>query len=78
MGGTFEWKLLKAAEDNGFDLMITGDKNLSYQQNLHGRKLAVIVLSETNWKILQHEAQSVRDAIEASVNIKFQFVRTEH
>ena len=70
-------RLLAVAEENGFDLMITGDKNLSYQQNLYGKRLSVIVLSETNWQILRGEGQAVRDAIEVSATIKSQFIRTE-
>lgn len=37
--------LLAAAEQDGFQVMVTGDENLSYQQNLEGRKLALVVLS---------------------------------
>ena len=41
--------LLNAAETNGFEAMVTGDKNMSYQQNLDGRKLALVILADTNW-----------------------------
>ena len=37
--------LLNAAEEAGFDLFITADQELSYQQNLTGRKMALVVLS---------------------------------
>ena len=40
--------LLSAAEEAGFDLFITADQELSYQQNLAGRKIAVLVLSTNN------------------------------
>jgi len=33
--------------------MVTGDKNLSYQQNLRGMRLAVVVLSTNNWNVLK-------------------------
>jgi hypothetical protein len=36
--------LLVAAETNGFDVLLTTDKNMRYQQNLAGRKIAVVVL----------------------------------
>jgi hypothetical protein len=39
-------ELLRAAEDAGFDVLLTTDKNLPYQQNLKGRKLAVAVAME--------------------------------
>lgn len=39
-------ELLKAAEEAGFDLLLTTDKNLRYQQNLKNRKLAIVVLGK--------------------------------
>lgn len=51
--------LLKAAETH-FDALITTDQNLRYQQNLSGRRLAILVLPTTSWpKIRDHEAQVV-------------------
>jgi hypothetical protein len=48
-------ELLNAAEAAAFDLLITTDKNLRYQQNLAGRRLAILVLPTTSWpKIRQH------------------------
>ena len=37
-------ELLNAAEAAGFDVLVTTDKNLRYQQNLTVRKIAIIVL----------------------------------
>jgi hypothetical protein len=39
-------KLLDEAETAGFEVLITTDKNLSYQQNLTGRRIAVVVLGQ--------------------------------
>ena len=36
--------LLKAAEDAGFDLLLSTDKNIRYQQNLAGRRIAIQIL----------------------------------
>ena len=56
--------LLRAAEME-FDALVTTDKNLRYQQNLTGRRLAILVLPTTSWpKIQAHEAQ-VADAVNA-------------
>lgn len=41
--------LLDAAEGAGFDIFITADQELTYQQNLTGRKMALNVLSTNNW-----------------------------
>lgn len=45
--------LLEAAERSGFDLMITSDQNIRYQQNLTGRKLALVVLGSNIWPIVR-------------------------
>ena len=41
--------LLRAAEADEFAVMVTGDKNISYQQNLAARKLSLIVLENIDW-----------------------------
>ena len=52
-------ELLKAAEAE-FEALVTTDKNLRYQQNLAGRKLAILVLPTTSWpKIQLHIAEVV-------------------
>ena len=45
--------LLRAAEDAGFELFLTTDSNLAYQQNLRGRNLAIVILSQNKWKAIQ-------------------------
>jgi hypothetical protein len=45
--------LLIAAESAGFDVLITTDKNLRYQQNLATRKLAVVVLGQGRWSLMK-------------------------
>ena len=44
--------LLRVAE-GVFDALITTDQNLRYQQNLTGRKLAILVLPTTSWPKIQ-------------------------
>jgi hypothetical protein len=46
-------ELLKAAEDAGFDVLVTTDKNLRYQQNLAARKIAVVVLGKARWQLIK-------------------------
>jgi len=36
--------LLKTAEEAGFDLLLSTDKNIRYQQNLSGRRIAIVIL----------------------------------
>ncbi len=45
--------LLTAAEAAGFDVLVTTDKNLRYQQNLSDRTIAIIVLGNAQWPVLR-------------------------
>ena len=51
---------LLAQAEKAFDLLVTTDQNLRYQQNLTGRKLAIIVLPTTSWpQIEKHTAEVI-------------------
>ena len=52
------------AEAEGFDVLVTTDQNLRYQQNLSGRKIGVIVLLTTNWPRIKNNASLVIQAID--------------
>ena len=56
-------RLISAAEAAGFDGMITGDQRILYQQNLAGRRLALIVLDNVQWPIVKANLQLVIDAL---------------
>lgn len=57
-------ELLRAAEAK-FDLLITTDQNLRFQQNLAGKRLAILVLSTTSWPRIRREAAKVVAAVAA-------------
>jgi predicted nuclease of predicted toxin-antitoxin system len=59
-------ELLNAAEAAGFDVLVTTDKNLRYQQNLVGRKIGVILLRKQQWPQLQAHVQLVVNAVNAA------------
>ncbi len=65
--------LLDAAEAEGFDLFITADKNLRYQQNLSRRKIAIVLLGNARWPILRHYVD--REAVNAATPGSFTEVR---
>jgi predicted nuclease of predicted toxin-antitoxin system len=54
--------LVAAAEAEGFDLLVTTDQNLRYQQDLRGRKLAILVLMIANWAALQPHGGTIATA----------------
>jgi hypothetical protein len=57
-------ELLAAAEDS-FDVFITTDQQIRYQQNLSGRKLAIVVLPTTSWPRLRTCIPQIREAVES-------------
>jgi hypothetical protein len=59
--------LLTAAEAAGFEILLTTDKNLRYQQNLDGRKIAVVVLGRQQWPQVQPHFKRVVEAVNAAV-----------
>jgi hypothetical protein len=55
--------LLTEAEKANFDLLITTDKALKYQQNLSGRKLAILVLPFASWPKLKNKLPAIATAV---------------
>ena len=56
---------LLAATEKSFDAFITTDQNLRYQQNLAGRRLAILVLPTTSWPAIQKHTNQVADSVNA-------------
>ena len=56
-------ELLAAAESNGFEVFVTTDTNLAYQQNLSNRKIAIVVLSTTSWPRIQKSVAAIVNRI---------------
>jgi hypothetical protein len=59
-------ELLNAAEDAGFEMLLTPDKNMRYQQNLAGRKIAVVVIGNPQWPVLRLHVEQVVAAVNAA------------
>jgi hypothetical protein len=59
--------LLDAAEAAGFEVMITADKNLRYQQNLAGRRIAIVILGNAQWPVLRRYVERVVAAVDAVI-----------
>jgi predicted nuclease of predicted toxin-antitoxin system len=57
--------LLAAAEQAGFEVLVTTDQQLRYQQNLLGRHLAIVVLETTSWPRIGTQVARVQTAIDA-------------
>jgi hypothetical protein len=56
-------ELLNEAEAAGFDVLVTGDKTLEYEQTMRGRTIAVVALSAPNWEIVRDHVARIAEAI---------------
>ena len=56
-------ELLDAAEREGFEVFVTTDTVLRYQQNLSGRRIAIVCLLSTRWPRIQRVGTAIADAI---------------
>jgi hypothetical protein len=59
--------LIAAAEEAGFEVFVTTDRNLKYQQNLSGRSLAIVVLLTTSWPRLQQRLDLIVVAVDSAM-----------
>ncbi len=64
-------ELLRAAEQTGFDVFLTGDRSMVHEQNLSAFQLAVIALSTNNWPILKNHVPRIMAAINAAQSSTF-------
>jgi hypothetical protein len=58
--------LLKLAEGAGFDVLVTTDKNVRYQQNLANRKISLVVLGRSPWWLVQRRLGEIVAAVNAA------------
>jgi hypothetical protein len=56
--------LLGAAEAGGFDILLTGDKTLHYEQNMQGRKIALVLLSAVSWPVIEPHVMKIVEAVD--------------
>lgn len=60
-------RLLEAAWAERFDVLVTGDLSISYQQNLTGRQIAVVSLSAINWPFIEPHLDKIVKAVDEAV-----------
>jgi hypothetical protein len=59
--------LLNAAEEAGFELLVTTDRRIRYQQNLRGRRIALVVLTgSTKWSRVRQHADRIAAVVVAA------------
>ena len=65
-GGIKNGDLLTLIEREGFEVFLTGDKNMDKQQRLEGRPFAVLIMSAINWPVVRTHIQNISAALDAA------------
>ena len=67
-------ELLRVVEESGIDVFVTGDSTLVHEQNLDGRRLAIITLSANNWPLIRNYVPRILEAIQQALPGSFHAV----
>ena len=46
-------ELIQKAEEAGYEVLLSTDKNIRYQQNLTGRTIALVILGNSQWPLVR-------------------------
>jgi len=57
-------KLLQAANEAGFDVFVTADKNMYYQQNFAGLQIAAVVIPSNRKLLVQKSVPALMQSLE--------------
>ena len=68
-------RLLAAAEAAGFEVLLTADQNMVYQQNNARRRISLVVLGTTRRRLIELRVGAIRDALARSVPGSYELVR---
>ena len=64
-------ELLDAAEAAGFNVFVTTDRNIRFQQNLSGRKIAIVVLGKGRWRLIKQRLPHIAAAVAVATRGSF-------
>lgn len=59
-------ELIQKAEEAGYEVLLSTDKNIQYQQNLTGRRIALVILSNQQWPVVKMHLDRIVAAVNAA------------
>jgi len=59
-------ELIRQAEEVGYDVLLSTDKNIQYQQNLTERRIALVVLGNQQWPVVKLHLEKIAAAVNAA------------
>lgn len=68
-------ELLDKVEKSGYEVFITTDTNLQYQQNLASRKIAIVVLLSTSWPKIKERVTEIITTVSQSQHNDYQEIK---
>jgi hypothetical protein len=60
-------ELIRQAENAGYEVLLSTDKNIRYQQNLSGRRIALVILGNSQWPLVRLHLDRIAAAVNAAV-----------
>jgi hypothetical protein len=60
-------ELIERAEEAGYELLLSTDKNIRYQQNLSSRRIALVVLGNSQWPMVRLHLDEIAAAVNSSI-----------
>jgi predicted nuclease of predicted toxin-antitoxin system len=67
-------ELLKMAEQTAFEVLVTSDQNIRYQQNLRGQKLALVVLGSNIWPVVRQYSAAIMAKVDGATPGGYDFI----
>ena len=64
-------ELIQQAEEAGYEVLLSTDKNIRYQQNLTGRRIALVVLGNQQWPLVKLHLDKIAAAVNAATSGSF-------
>ena len=55
--------LIRLAEEEGYDILVTADQNIRHQQNIGRARIGIVALMSNRWPLVRHHTEAIVDAV---------------
>jgi hypothetical protein len=74
LGAKSQMGLISRAEAAGYEVLVTCDQNVRYQQNLEKRVISIVVLGSNNWSAIQPTIGLIAQVVDCACPYSYEFV----
>lgn len=75
MGANLQWRTDQERRTGGYEILLTCDQNVRYQQNLTNRKISMIVLGSNIWPGVRPKVTEITSALARASPGSFEFIK---